>query len=661
MSGYIDLNYEEISCDRVITDENFANGLQNFRWSVSPAGGGCVIPHMSYFLVEYNFGSSDGAPNEYTAVEALEQSKKITLQNNFMATMYNAARFTIAQSEISIVNSSHAQAHTLMRRLGYDTTFFEDLGNDMNGFDPDFSRRLARVCKDGVYHRDGLIDCTPYESEAIGALNLGTVSLFFQDQTPLTRDATNTYFLGTGLTEFTATANTTEFGFMSKYSNLNVSVGEGGIPLVKSYTDLKTTTLNSIQYFGPTASYTPGSAAENKVAIDGTIILEGDEISITFGTTTAEQKLLSSKIFRVVENKPAGDKMGLKLKVIGGVDAYTVKKVYNDGTSAVIPDSGFMIVRRSGANQYNQADPRSNVVNNVVAYQPPVSFFKTKEYNALFGDMEISLTPNANWRQSAVESSRGLTTGGYYGTDIKHGTDYCFGIKSMRLYLARAKMIEKPPQSLTYHVEDIQIMNKQLPSGSSVINFNIPPSTQRLAVWIQDSAVGTHSMLPLTRFKARQYTNGSLTALNKFGPWSNDYSENLLSLQLNFAGITKPMTNFQRGSGAGQVGDGKTNNMLQRWIMTNQNNHNKKRPEKYTDWLSMGPYYLYDFSRSSDNLGTYLTVNVNYKGNQPVRGNTQTDTTASNINLFVAALYVRDVALNYGPMGNVLSAQTQMA
>ena len=658
MSGYIDLNYEEISCDRVITDENFANGLQNFRWSVSPAGGGCVVPHMSYFLVEYNFGAYGG--NAYTATEALEQSKKITLQNNFMATMYNAARFTIAQSEISIVNSSHAQAHTLMRRLGYDTTFFEDLGNDMNGFDPDFSRRLARVSKDGVYHRDGLIDCSPYESEPIGALNLGTVSLYFQTQDDLTRDPTNTYFLGTGLTDFGAAAGG-QFGFMSTTADLNIGAGTGGVPTTTSDANLRTTTVNSINYIAPDYSYTPGTQAQNATAIDGTLILEGDEISIYFGDATAEQKLLGSKVFRVVKNDPVGSKMSLALKVLGGVDAYTVKKVYNDGTPAPIPDTGFRIVRRSGANQYNQADPRSNVVNNVVAYQPPVSFFKTKDYNALFGDMEISLTPNANWRQSAIESSRGLGVNGYYGSDVQHGVDFAFGIKSMRLYLARAKMIEKPPQSLTYHVEDIQIMNKQLTSGSSVINFNIPPSTQRIAVWIQDSAVGTHSMLPLTRFKARQYTGGNLNTLNKFGPWSHDYSENLKSLQLNFAGITKPMTNFQRGSGAGSIGDGKTNNMLQRWIMTNQNNHNKRRPEKYTDWLSMGPYYLYDFTRSADNLGTYLTVNINYEGAQPTRGNDASDVTASNINLFVAALYVRDVALNYGPMGNVLSAQTQMA
>ena len=48
----IDLNFEEVGCDRNITDGSFANGLQNFRFSVSPAGNGSWVPSMSYFLVD---------------------------------------------------------------------------------------------------------------------------------------------------------------------------------------------------------------------------------------------------------------------------------------------------------------------------------------------------------------------------------------------------------------------------------------------------------------------------------------------------------------------------------------------------------------------------------------------------------------------------------
>lgn len=666
--NYVDLNYEEVSCNRVITDGNFGNGLQQFTFNISPSGGGCVIPHMSYFLVEFNFGDADGSTDAYTAKTALPQSKKIVLQNNFMSTMYTASRFTVAQTAVSEVNNAHAQAHTLMRRLGYDTTFIEDLGADMNGFDPDFSRRLARYSKDGVLHRDGLINCEPYESDPLGSLNYGNVPLTFQSGVPLTRDPTNTYFNGTNLASFTATA-TAQFGFMSKYSELNVIDGEGGIPSATTDANLATTTVNCIQYIGPVASGLPtATPAENDAAIDGDLLNVGDEVIINFeeAVPTAAQSLLSSKRFRLVEKKVQTSSMVFSFKVLGGIDAKTVKDVYNGGTAAPIPNTGFRLVTRSGGNQYNQADPRSNTVNNVVAYQPPISFFRTKTHSALFGNMEISLNPNQNWRQAAVESSRSVINDGYYGTDIKHGVNYCFGIKSMRLYLARAKMLESPPASLTYHVEDVRVMNRQLAGGSNNIEFSLPTSTQRIAIWIQDSAVGTHTMLPLTRFKPRQYTRddtgaSTLAELNKYGPWANDYSERIRSLQVNFAGITKPITNFQRASGNGTIGDGTTNSMLQRWIMSNQNNHNKRRPEKYTDWLSMGPYYLFDFTRSADNLGTRLSIDINYAGTAPTQGNSATDTASSNINIYVGAFYMRDVALNYGPMGNVLSVATQEA
>lgn len=663
--GYVDLNYEEVSCNRVITDGNFGNGLQQFNFNISPSGGGCVIPHMSYFLVEYNFGDADGKTDEYTAINALPQSKKIVLQNNFMSTMYTASRFTVAQTAVSEVNNAHAQAHTLMRRLGYDTTFIEDLGSDMNGFDPDFSRRLARYCKDGVYHRDGLINCEPYNSDPLGSLNYGTVPLFFQSGLAITRDPTNTFYNGTNLATFVDAAGG-QAGYMSKLSNGDITSGAGGIPTATTDANLALITVNSIYYRGPVSSGLPtGNPAEEDAAVDGDLLLVGDEVLINYeeAVPTAAQTLLSSKRFRLSEKRVTGSSMIFIFKVLdGGVDAKTVKDVYNGGIAAALPNTGFRLVTRSGGNQYNQADPRSDTVNNTVAYQPPISFFRTKTHSALFGNMEISLNPNQNWRQAVVESSNSSILGNaYYGTDIKHGTDYCFGIKSMRLYLARAKMLESPPASLTYHVEDVRVMNRQLAGGSNNIEFSLPTSTQRVAIWIQDSAVGTHSMLPLTRFKPRQYTNDNLATLNKYGPWVNDYSERIRSLQVNFAGITKPITNFQRASGAGTIGDGKTNSMLQRWVMTNQNNHNKRRPEKYTDWLSMGPYYLFDFTRSADNLGTRLSIDINYAGTAPTQGNSATDTASSNINIYVGAFYIRDVALNYGPMGNVLSVATQEA
>ena len=231
--------------------------------------------------------------------------------------------------------------------------------------------------------------------------------------------------------------------------------------------------------------------------------------------------------------------------------------------------------------------------------------------------MSIQLTPNSNWKKAAVECSNGE----YYNGDIEHGTDYAFGIKSLRLYLARCKINASPATSLTYSVPDMLIANKNLPSGGSNIDFIVPPSTKQIVVWIQDTSAGTNGKIPLTRFKTRQYTGSSgIDQLNQFGPWAKTYDERLESIQLTFGGITKPMSNFQR-AGSGSISDPTVNTMLQRWLMSNQNNRNRQSPEKYTDWLSMGAYYYFDFEKSQDNLGTYLQVKLKFNGNLPSRGN----------------------------------------
>ena len=53
MTSLLDINYEEISCDRNINDANWSNGLQNFRFSVSNSGDSSWLPALSYFVLEY--------------------------------------------------------------------------------------------------------------------------------------------------------------------------------------------------------------------------------------------------------------------------------------------------------------------------------------------------------------------------------------------------------------------------------------------------------------------------------------------------------------------------------------------------------------------------------------------------------------------------------
>jgi len=97
-----------------------------------------------------------------------------------------------------------------------------------------------------------------------------------------------------------------------------------------------------------------------------------------------------------------------------------------------------------------------------------------------------------------------------------------------------------------------------------------------------------------------------------------------------------------------------TNYMLQRWIHTNQMNRNPS-PEGFEDWLSMGPYYVWDFSRDALSNGTYANVRVSYTAPATYYSGGAPPT----VNLFIVARHGRDVAIQY-EQGRVVSVRSQI-
>jgi len=424
------------------------------------------------------------------------------------------------------------------------------------------------------------------------------------------------------------------------------------------------------------------SSEVNSKVVNGTLFQKGDIVYIDMSkgkapkppdaTFTEANDILKVLPFRIFDMKNSGGSNQTRHLLLLPPDAKNSEdakkltgQVMKNLTTGYSTGSNGAIVRvvRNGSDLYIQADPRSNVVNNMVFYQPPLAVF-SQGAGKFYGDMQFQFTPNSNWAKSAIESAKV----GWYGDEPQHGKDYSFGIKSMRFYIARCKINSSPPQELQFKMPDMLIANKSISSGSQNIDFIIPPSTKKIAIFIQDTSAGSNSRIPLSRFKTRQYTNdattpyGVMTPLNQFGPWAHTYDEQLRSLQVTFAGITKPMSNFMNAENGGNITDPTMNSMLQRWVMTNQNNDSDFNSEKYHDWLSMGPYYLYDFSRDANNTGTYLQVKINYANSRlPGKGETRDDPTTSTVNLFVCALYERNVGLKYSQYGQVIAAQTEMA
>jgi len=147
----------------------------------------------------------------------------------------------------------------------------------------------------------------------------------------------------------------------------------------------------------------------------------------------------------------------------------------------------------------NQADPRNGKFLNNVLYQPPLGVFDISDPTLLFGDFAIVLTPNQNYKTAVIESI----------ADKKEGTDYKFAIRSMKFYIAKCKIPQMPSPDTAFSMMEYQLLTKQLliQSGTQNFDFMLPPSTQKIIIFIQNAAAGTVSNINATRLKVRQFSD----------------------------------------------------------------------------------------------------------------------------------------------------------
>jgi hypothetical protein len=148
----------------------------------------------------------------------------------------------------------------------------------------------------------------------------------------------------------------------------------------------------------------------------------------------------------------------------------------------------------------------------------------------------------------------------------------------------------------------------------------------------------------------------------------NTPDENLQSIQVTYGSSTKPSTLYQ--SGYNQNGPGNvpynlswtgsaasivqynsvtSSEMQQRWIQSQQNAGklgNDGGTETYLNYLDMGPYYHFDFSRDKADSSSYVNVQIQYNEALP-----------PGTNLYICAWFSRqvEIAFESGVVTSVVS------
>jgi hypothetical protein len=455
----------------------------------------------------------------------------------------------------------------------------------IDGYDSDFSRRLAKTSSDSLYDRDGLLDVSNINAPVTTTsfVNSGSVYVY---KTP-------------------AAAGPAEI-------NNRVVAPQVGRTIGQTIT-LTTAVRDDFNWLLTTSV----AIAAGDVVVIGTAA--GVYVATVLVLTTANG---------------------------GGTTSVLTGTIIQLAAGLANADTGVAFLWAASITPNRQADPRSGKYLNNVLYQPPLGVFDISDPTLLFGDFAIVLTPNQNYKTAVIESLVPKTEGA--------ANDYRFSIRSMKFYIAKCKIPQMPTPDTAFSMMEFQLLTKQLlvQSGTQNFDFMLPPSTQKIVVFIQDAAAGTVSNINASRFKVRQFSDVAAIT-QRYGSYSNTWDEFLQAIQVTFSGITKPQSMFQPLEEVKY----NTNYMLQRWIHTNQMNRNPS-PEGFEDWLSMGPYYVFDFSRDALSNGTYANVRVSYTPPTAPAYNA-TPLNVPNVNLFIVAIHGRDVAIQY-EQGRVVSVRSQI-
>jgi hypothetical protein len=641
LEKYLELNWREVACQRSVNNANFPLGIQDFDFSVSGSTN-AWIPAYTYFRVEavLQMVLGDGT------VRAPTLADRTAFALSAPHGLYSNCYFRCGGQDVSTMTSFISQSGALRERIGKSGAWISNVGRNAAYSDPSFTRRCHSISLDGYYNEDGLQDLT--------------VPNFVDNST--TPTINNPY-------EALQNGNIASPIVFKDDANANIVAADVRILLVAlpyTYDGITPITPNGNALYSADFSATAGT-----LNLGNTGLIAGDIIHVDNpGAAQQEYFIVTS----IISNTQA---------VVTAVPtAFTVAgpEVAPQGLFAYRPG-----IQSNTLAKQNMPNPRCGKNRIFMNFQPSLGIFDLHQ-GIGSGSFKFQLNPNTNYQFACVEtvgkcvplkpSDAGYVFGAYNvvplrpavagqvtaGVPAKSVVGYQLSIQNVLLYIATIKQPMPMSGILPLSLMETQIMQKTMSSvdatASNQLDFTVPPSTLALTVWVQSPQTGTNSALPPSKFKVAQGTNTP--------------DENLLSIQVTYGSSTKPSTLYQSGynqiannvpnanatyqlqwtgdvSSVVQYNSSTSSEMQQRWIQSQQNAGklgNEGGTESYLNYLDMGPYYHFDFSRDKADTSSYVNVQIQYNEKLP-----------AGTNLYICAWYSRqvEIAFESGVVTSVVS------
>lgn len=330
----------------------------------------------------------------------------------------------------------------------------------------------------------------------------------------------------------------------------------------------------------------------------------------TDGTVTGVNTLFNTAPYNVV----AGD-----ILVVGNV-RYDITAATSDTQLTVQPNLPAAVPATANAEIIKRSTPSTDQANSLyVQWQPPIGIFDTQGVLGA-GTYRIQLNPNANYRKACVEALTDLNLN-------SASNSYDIEVADIQLFVCMEKTSLPSTGVEKIYLTEMQVQSKTVAqTGTNLLDFTVPPSTKAITVFMQSSKAGSDNQVPLTKFRTKD----------------NDNDLNMKAIQITYANVSKPSTNFSSEF------IGQKNFLTQRYLDTQIASglaNSVGGCESFRDWTKRGPLYHFDFTRDAEDRSTHVQLSL------------QTLNVEEGSNVFVVSHYTKicEVTTTNGMVSNVVS------
>jgi hypothetical protein len=277
---------------------------------------------------------------------------------------------------------------------------------------------------------------------------------------------------------------------------------------------------------------------------------------------------------------------GIKCEVVTITDALNLVVRFAAGTSLVD------VAATQAFTAYKLIVDLANGANRrTVVFKPPLGFFDWAEPVGA-GNIQITLNPNSKYNLAAVETKRAMTIGA-------GANQYTLTINNVIFYAANYKA-EPPNNALELELNEINIQSKQLTGNNETFQFTVKPSCVALSWFIQRTAAGTASNIPVGKFVT-----------------TNNEELGVSSYQITYASKTVPPTKITQRvlDGATPITNTRENSLVQRYYDTmSACGLIEVGGETLSEWVENGQLVKINFVRSSDFAATQVQFSIDSTG-----------------------------------------------